>query len=58
MKSYAISTIFGKNLATSTTRQNTMTEAAETDVFENIQMKWKKKWKSMKILPKKKKTMY
>lgn len=36
VKSDAIPTIFGENLATSTTRQNTMTEAAETDVFENI----------------------
>lgn len=39
VKSDAIPTIFGENLATSITKQNTMTEAAETDVFENISNK-------------------
>ncbi|XP_018315467.1 THAP domain-containing protein 5-like isoform X1 [Mycetomoellerius zeteki] len=35
LKSDAVPTIFGENLPTSITRQNTMTEAAETDMFEN-----------------------
>ena len=35
LKSDAVATIFGENFPTSITRQNTMTEAAEIDMFEN-----------------------
>lgn len=35
LKSGAIPTIFGEDLPTSITRQNAMTEAAETDAFKN-----------------------